>query len=72
MAQINPDVAFMSSSALSDDGNISDVDEMQTAVRRIVLKNAAKTVFVFDRSKLHRKHSYNLGRAEEAEAVIHF
>lgn len=72
VSKINPDIAFMSSSALSDDGIISDIDEMQTAVRRIVLKNAAKTVFVFDRTKLHKKHSFTLCSSDEAEAVIHF
>ncbi len=71
VSKINPDIAFMSSSALSDDGIISDLDEMQTAVRRVVLKNAAKTVFVFDRTKLHRKHTFTLCSSDEAETVIH-
>lgn len=67
---INIDVAFMTTAALSEDGIISDFDLRQTAVRKIIMKNARKTVFLFEKSKLNKKLTYTLCRREDASAVL--
>lgn len=51
MRQINVDIAFFSSQAISADGKITDSDEQQTAIRRAALKNCAKSVLLIDKSK---------------------
>ena len=70
LCEINPDTAFISSSALSDDGTVSDIDEQQTEVRRAVIKNARKTVFVFDSTKLHKTDTFTLYRTGGSEVII--
>ena len=70
LCEINPDTAFISSSALSDDGTVSDIDEQQTEVRRAVIKNARKTVFVFDSTKLHKTDTFTLHRTGGSDVII--
>lgn len=70
LSEINPDIAFISSSSLSDDGIISDGNEQQTEVRRAAIKNAKKRVFLFDSAKLHRVDTFNLCRVSKSDIVI--
>lgn len=70
LRSINVDIAFFSSSALSDDGIISDIDLRQTSVRKIVMQNAQKSIFLFTEEKLHRKEVYTLCRSEDADDII--
>ena len=67
---INVDVAFMSTAAYSLDGVISDFDIRQTAVRKIIMSNAGKTVFLFEKNKIGKKLTYTLCKKEDATAVI--
>lgn len=67
---INVDVAFMTTAAYSLDGVISDFDLKQTSVRKNVIKNAKKTVFLFEKSKIGKKLTYTLCRKEDVSEVI--
>ena len=60
----------MTTAAYSDDGIISDFDERQTAVRRRVMKNSRKTVFLFEKSKLGKKLTYTLAKREEVTEIF--
>ena len=68
--EINVDVAFFTTAALSDDGVISDFDVKQTMRRKIILKNAKKSIFLFESAKKGLKMTYTLCRKEDATAVI--
>lgn len=69
--ELNIDVAFMTTAAYSEeDGIISDFDLRQTAVRKIIMKNAKKTVFFFERGKLGKKLTYTLCHKDDTAAVI--
>lgn len=70
LEEINADAAFFSSKAYSLDGIISDDDERQTAVRKTVMKNCPRNVFLFDGSKLNKKCIYTLCRASDVTEVI--
>lgn len=70
LRNINVDIAFFSVLGISDDGIISDNDEYQTAVRKAVMKNSDKIIFMFDSKKLHKKYLYTLCKAEEADDII--
>ncbi len=71
LRNINSDIAFFSSIAVSDDGIISDCDEDQTAVRKEAMKNAQKSVFIFIKSKQHKKSTYTLCSIDEAYKIIY-
>ena len=47
---VNPDLAFFSTLGISEDGLITDIDERQTALRKIALQNSQQSVFLFDSS----------------------
>lgn len=67
---INIDVAFFTTAAYSDDGVISDFDVKQTMIRKIILKNTKKSIFLFESSKIGKKMTYTLCRREEVTEVI--
>ena len=67
---LNVDVAFFTTAAYSDDGVISDFDIDQTMMRKIILKNAKQSIFLFESSKTGQKMTYTLCRREDATAVI--
>ena len=66
----NIDVAFMSTAACSDDGTVSDFDLTQTSVRRVIMRNAAKSIFLFEKSKLGKKLTYTLCRENDDKVII--
>ncbi len=67
---LNADVAFFTTAAISHDGVISDFDLKQTMIRKIIMKNAAASVFLFERDKLGKKHPYTLCHRDDVTAVI--
>ena len=68
--EMNFDVAFMTTAAYSDDGVISDFDVRQTSVRKKVIKNAKKKVFLFERGKLGKKLTYTLCTRDEVNEIF--
>ena len=67
---INADAAFFSARGVSADGLITDDDEAQSAVRKVVLKNCPINVFLFDGSKLNKKYVYTVCRESDVAEVI--
>ncbi len=68
--KINTDVAFLSSNAITADGLITDSNAEQTAVRKIAIKNAARSVFIFTKSKQNKKEMYTVCKAKDVFKVI--
>lgn len=67
---INTDVAFFSSAGLSHDGIISDSDILQTSVRKIIMKNSDKNIFLFEKNKIGKKFIFTLCKTDEVADVI--
>ena len=70
VSQINADVMFFSSQAISLDGNISDSSEEETALRRAMLKNARKKIFLCDGSKVGQERTFYLCSREDVDLII--
>lgn len=68
--EINVDIAFFSTQSFSDDGVISDSSQAQIEVRKYVMKNAKKSVFLFESSKLHKKSLHTLCSEADVFAVL--
>lgn len=68
--QFNIDVAFFSSGGLSADGVISDNNIEQTAIRKVIMTNTEKIIFLFDNDKLNKKFLYNVCHADDVDKVI--
>ena len=67
---LNVDVAFYTTAAISHDGVISDFDLKQTMIRKSVMKNASKNVFLFEKEKFGKKHLYTLCTKEDTTAIL--
>ena len=68
--EMNVDVAFFTTAAISHDGVISDFDLKQTIIRKYVMENAKSSIFLFEKKKIGKKHLHTLCRAEDATAVL--
>ena len=68
---LNVDVAFFTTAAYDEEaGVISDFDLRQTAIRRLVLKNAGTSVFLFESYKLGKRLLYTLAHKSEVSVVL--
>ena len=64
------DLLFFSSQALSLDGEISDVSEEETSLRRAMLTRAKRKIFLCDSSKLSQKRTFTLCTKDDVDRII--
>ena len=67
---ITADVMFFSSQALSDDGEITDISEEETSLRKVMISRAKKKVFLCDSSKLGKKQTFTLCTKDDVDEII--
>lgn len=68
---LNVDVAFFTTAAYDEQtGIISDFDLRQTAIRKIVQKNAKQSVFLFESYKCGKRMLYTLCKASDAVVLV--
>lgn len=70
LAQFCPDLAFFSSQGVGLDGEITDASEGETALRRVVMHRALRSIFLCDSSKVGKKYLHRLGTLSEMDSVI--
>ncbi len=70
VAGIYANVCFFSAQGVDADGNVSDQSEAETALRRKMLKNSQKQVFLFDSSKYGKRFAFRLCNLAEVSIVI--
>ena len=69
-ANINVDIAFFSCAGYSDDGRITDDSEEQTAVRLAAMKNAKKTIMLFDSTKRNHIYAFTVCHKDDIYKMI--
>lgn len=67
---IYADIAFISSNAISLDGEISDVSAEWTALRKIMLARAKQRVFLCDSSKIGKRKTFTLCTKDDVDRII--
>ena len=67
---ITADVMFFSCQALSDDGEITDVSEEETSLRKVMLSRAKKKIFLCDSSKVGKKQTFKLCTKDDVDEII--
>jgi DeoR/GlpR family transcriptional regulator of sugar metabolism len=68
--EVYADIFFFSSSAISNDGEISDVSEVETALRRAMLSRARRSVFLCDSSKVGDRRTFVVCNRTEVTDII--
>ena len=69
-AQLNVDIAFFSARGMSEEGIISDDDIEQASIRKIIMNNSKKNIFLFENNKLNKKYFFTLCHKDDIDAVI--
>ena len=67
---IYADILFFSSQAISDEGEISDISEEETNLRKIMLSRASKKIFLCDSSKIGLKKTFTLCTKDDVDEII--
>jgi len=67
---ITADILFFSSQAISDTGEISDVSEEETALRKVMLSHAKTKIFLCDSSKVGLKKTFKLCTKDDVDVII--
>ena len=67
---ISADILFFSSQALSNNGEITDVSEEETSLRKVMFSRAKKKIFLCDSSKLGIEKTFKLCTKDEVDAII--
>lgn len=64
------DCFFFSSQGISEDGVITDFSEEETRLRKCMIANAKRSVFLYDHSKLGKRFLFKVCHTDELSAVI--
>jgi DeoR/GlpR family transcriptional regulator of sugar metabolism len=67
---VHADFLFFSSQGISEDGEISDASEEETALRRVMLERARERVFLCDSSKLGIRRTFRLCSREDVSRIV--
>lgn len=67
---ITADIVFFSCRGFSEDGVLSDSLEEENSIRRVMLENSKKKIFLCDRSKYGLSFPYRLCRASDVDAIV--
>jgi len=68
--RFNADICFFSSRGLSDDRMITDTSAEETYVRRAMLEQSRKKIFMCDESKFGKKYCCNLCNLSQTDAFV--
>ena len=68
--RFNADIFFFSSRGVSSDGLITDESADETAVRRVMLQQSKKKIFMCDQSKIGKTYCYNLCHVNQLDGCI--
>ena len=70
VAGINADLFFFSSRGYTDGGMITDSSAEEASLRRAMLKNAEKSIYLADSTKKNKNYRYNICATADVSAVI--
>lgn len=70
LTSVSADAVFFSSQGISEDGEISDVSERETSLRRVMLARAREKIFLCDSSKVGVRKMFTLCRRESVSEII--
>ena len=68
--QMRADVFFFSSQAISNDGNVSDSSEEETALRQVMMKNSKKKIFLCDSCKIGQERTFFVCGKQDIDVIL--
>lgn len=70
ISNMTADILFFSSQALSASGEISDISEEETSLRKVMLSRAKKKIFLYDSSKIGLNKTFKLCDKKDVDLII--
>lgn len=70
LSKVNADILFFSSQSLSEDGCVTDSSEEESAIRRVMLRQAKKKVFLCDSTKIGDKKMFGVCHVDDVDVII--
>ena len=70
LRSIHADSLFFSCKGLSEDGILTDVSESEISIRKVMIKQAKKSYFLCDSSKLESTYTFKLCNARNVTDII--
>ena len=70
VSSINADLFFFSSRGYTENGTITDSSEREAAVKKAMLKNAARSYYLCDSSKRDKKYAFNICSVKDVCEII--
>ena len=70
ISEFYANICFFSTQGISEDGVISDNSELETVLRRLMIKNSNKSVYIYDNSKYGKKFAFKLCTSDEITHII--
>ncbi len=70
VSNINADLFFFSSRGYTEDGLITDSSVEEATIKKAMMKNAERSFYLCDSSKIGKKYMYNICTSSDVEAVI--
>ncbi|MBQ2943002.1 MAG: DeoR/GlpR transcriptional regulator [Clostridia bacterium] len=67
---LNVDIAFITTQGITEDGIITDSSPDITGVKEEIMKNAKRTVFLFEKSKIGIKGLYTICRKNDENVTV--
>lgn len=64
------DICFFSSQGITEEGLITDFSEDETRLRRCMIANAKRSVFLYDHTKLGQRFLFKVCNADDLSCVI--
>lgn len=64
------DICFFSSQGITEDGVITDFSEEETRLRKCMIQNAGKSIFLFDQSKVGKRFLFKVCDADTLHMII--
>ena len=64
------DICFFSSQAISGSGDISDVSDEETSIRKLMLAHSKKKIFLCDSSKIGLQKTFKLCTKDDVDLII--
>lgn len=70
LKKVNADLLFFSSQGITEDGLITDVSEPEISMRRAMLRQAEKSVFLCDSTKFGIRKPFTLCHKDDIDLII--
>ena len=70
LRSFNTDLFFFSSRGISDRGMVSDSSDSSTQIRRVMMRQAQRSVLLCDSSKLGKKYLFSLCHVSDIDTVL--